>query len=76
MSEVKLNLVDAERVLHGTIHGSVVDSAWPRCRPNRKHCRVEAALARYHNRTMQGDALAGSIQLDVNKLFDELWFVV
>jgi hypothetical protein len=25
MSEVKLNLVDAERVLHGTIHGSVVD---------------------------------------------------
>lgn len=25
MSEVKLNLVDAERVLHGTIHGSVAD---------------------------------------------------
>jgi hypothetical protein len=25
MSEVKLNIVDAERVLHGTIHGSVAD---------------------------------------------------
>lgn len=26
MSEVKLNLVDAKRVLHGTIHGSVADT--------------------------------------------------
>jgi hypothetical protein len=25
MSEIKLNLVDAERVLHGTIHGSIAD---------------------------------------------------
>ena len=26
MSEVKLNLVDSQRILHGTIHGSVVDA--------------------------------------------------
>ncbi|MGH9932823.1 MAG: hypothetical protein ACREA9_26775 [Pyrinomonadaceae bacterium] len=48
MSEVKLNLVDAERVLHGTIHGSVADacvaalSAAPET-----IAELEAALARY-----------------------------
>src|SRR6185503_17408362 len=48
MSEVKLNLVDAERVLHGTIHGSVADycvaalSAEPET-----IAELEAALARY-----------------------------
>ena len=48
MSEVKLNLVDAERVLHGTIHGSVADycvaalSAEPET-----ISELEAALARY-----------------------------
>src|SRR6266436_3702555 len=48
MSEVKLNLVDAKRVLHGTIHGSVADvcvaalSAEPETIEE-----LEAALARY-----------------------------
>lgn len=48
MSEVKLNLVDAERVLHGTIHGSIADycvaalSAEPETLTE-----LEAALARY-----------------------------
>jgi len=48
MSEVKLNLVDAERVLHGTIHGSIADycvaalSAEPET-----IAELEAALARY-----------------------------
>lgn len=48
MSEVKLNLVDAERVLHGTINGSVADycvaalSAEPET-----IAELEAALARY-----------------------------
>ena len=48
MSEVKLNLVDTERVLHGTIHGSVADtcvaalSAAPET-----IAELEAALARY-----------------------------
>ncbi|MGH9873121.1 MAG: hypothetical protein ACRD9S_11755 [Pyrinomonadaceae bacterium] len=48
MSEVKLNLVDAERILHGTIHGSVADrcvaalSAEPET-----IAELEAALARY-----------------------------
>uniref|UniRef100_UPI003989BEAA hypothetical protein n=1 Tax=Edaphovirga cremea TaxID=2267246 RepID=UPI003989BEAA len=48
MSEVKLNLVDAERVLHGNIHGSVADycvaalSAEPET-----IAELEAALARY-----------------------------
>ena len=50
MSEVKLNLIDAERVLHGTIHGSVADycvaalSAEPET-----IAELEAALARYIN---------------------------
>lgn len=48
MSELKLNLVDAERVLHGTIHGSVADvcvaalSAEPET-----IAELEAALSRY-----------------------------
>ena len=48
MSEVKLNLVDAERVLHGAIHGSIADycvaalSAEPET-----IAELEAALARY-----------------------------
>ena len=48
MSEVKLNLVDAERVLHGTIHGSFADrcvaalSAEPET-----IAELDVALARY-----------------------------
>ena len=48
MSEIKLILVDAERVVHGTIHGSVADrcvaalSAEPETM-----AELEAALARY-----------------------------
>ena len=48
MSEVKLNLVDAERILHGTIHGSFADrcvaalSAEPET-----IAELDAALARY-----------------------------
>ncbi len=48
MSEVNLNLIDAERTLHGTIHGSVADatiaalSAEPETIPE-----LAAALARY-----------------------------
>ena len=48
MSELKLNLIDKERVLHGTIHGAVADrcvaalSAEPETL-----AELEAALARY-----------------------------
>ena len=36
MSELKLNLVDAENILSGTIHGSVVDAAIAALPPSRK----------------------------------------
>jgi hypothetical protein len=48
MSEVKLNIIDSEQVLHGTIHGSVADvcvaalSAEPE-----SIAELEAALSRY-----------------------------
>ncbi len=48
MSEIKLNLVDAQQILHGTVHGSVADrcvaalSAEPET-----IAEIEAALARY-----------------------------
>lgn len=48
MSEVKLNLVDAERVLHGTIHGSVVDACVAALSAEPETiAELEAALARY-----------------------------
>jgi hypothetical protein len=49
MSEVKLNLVDAERVLHGTIHGSIVDACVAALSAEPETiAELEAALARYH----------------------------
>lgn len=48
MSEVKLNLVDAERVLHGTIHGSVADYCMAALSAEPETiAELEAALARY-----------------------------
>lgn len=48
MSEVKLNLVDAERVLHGTIHGSVADACVAALSADPETiAELEAALARY-----------------------------
>ena len=48
MSEVKLNLVDAERVLHGTIHGSVADTCVAALSAEPETiAELEAALARY-----------------------------
>ena len=48
MSEVKLNLVDAERVLHGTIHGSVADSCVAALSAEPETiAELDAALARY-----------------------------
>jgi hypothetical protein len=48
MSEVKLNLVDAERVLHGTIHGSVADACVAALSAEPETiAELEAALARY-----------------------------
>jgi len=48
MSEVKLNLVDAKRVLHGTIHGSVADSCVAALSAEPETiAELEAALARY-----------------------------
>jgi hypothetical protein len=54
MSEVKLNLVDAQQILHGTVHGSIADrcvaalSAEPET-----ITELEAALARYMKPTGQ-----------------------
>src|SRR6478672_9920086 len=49
MSEVKLNLVDAERVLHGTIHGGVVEACVAALSAEPETIvELEAALARYH----------------------------
>jgi hypothetical protein len=49
MSEVKLNLVDAERVLHGAIHGSFVDACVAALSAEPETIsELEAALARYH----------------------------
>src|SRR6266576_4849091 len=51
MSEVKLNLVDAERVLHGTIHGGVVEACVAALSAEPETiAELEAALARYHKR--------------------------
>src|ERR1700682_3798025 len=48
MSEVKLHLVDAKRVLHGTIHGSVADSCVAALSAEPETiAELEAALARY-----------------------------
>src|SRR5258705_9585545 len=48
MSEVKLNLVDVERVLYGTIHGSVADSCVAALSAEPETiAELSAALARY-----------------------------
>ncbi|MEP6568645.1 MAG: hypothetical protein ABJC10_02640 [Acidobacteriota bacterium] len=48
MSEVKLNLVDAERVLSGTIHGSVADACVAALSAEPETlAELDAALARY-----------------------------
>jgi hypothetical protein len=48
MSEVKLNLVDAERILHGTIHGSIADACVAALSAEPETiAELEAALARY-----------------------------
>jgi hypothetical protein len=48
MSEVKLNLVDAKRVLHGTIHGSVADTCVAALSAEPETIEeLDAALARY-----------------------------
>ena len=48
MSEVKLNLVDAERGLHGTIHGSVADRCVAALSAEPETIgELEAALNRY-----------------------------
>ena len=48
MSEVKLNLVDAERVLHGTLHGSIADACVAALSAEPETiAELEAALARY-----------------------------
>ncbi|SRR6266404_862640 len=48
MSELKLNLVDAKRVLHGTIHGSVADACVAALSAEPETIEeLEAALARY-----------------------------
>jgi hypothetical protein len=48
MSEVKLNLVDAEKLLHGTIHGSVADTCVAALSAEPETiAELEAALVRY-----------------------------
>ncbi len=48
MSEVKLNLVDADKVRHGTIHGSVADSCIAALSAEPENIEeLEAALSRY-----------------------------
>ncbi len=48
MSEVKLNLVDTERVLNGTIHGSIADACVAALSAEPETiAELEAALARY-----------------------------
>jgi hypothetical protein len=48
MREVKLNLIDAERVLHGTVHGSVADACVAALAAEPETiAELDAALARY-----------------------------
>ena len=48
MSEVKLNLIDSQRVLHGTIHGSVADACVAALSAEPETiAELAAALARY-----------------------------
>lgn len=59
MSEVKLNLVDAERVLHGTIHGSVADACVAALSAEPETiAELNAALARYIKPRDEGSQLA------------------
>lgn len=48
MSEIKLNLIDAQKILHGTIHGSVADSAVAALSAEPETlAELETALARF-----------------------------
>src|SRR4030095_1481082 len=59
MSEVKLNLVDAERVLHGTINGSFADKCVAALSAEPETVReLDAALARYIKRVDTGSNFA------------------
>jgi hypothetical protein len=55
MSEVRLNLIDSQRILQGTIHGSVVDACVAALSAEPETiAEPDAALARYIKPT--GDA--------------------
>jgi hypothetical protein len=59
MSEVKLNLVDAERVLHGTINGSFADKCVAALSAEPETvAELDAALARYIKRVDTGSNFA------------------
>ena len=48
MSEIKLNLTDAQHIMHGTIHGSIADRAVAALSAEPETiAELEAALARY-----------------------------
>ena len=48
MSEIKLNLIDAQYIIHGTIHGSIADAAVAALSAEPETiAELEAALARY-----------------------------
>jgi hypothetical protein len=54
MSEVKLNLIDAQQILHGTIHGSVADATVAALSAEPETiAELSAALDRYHKRLDQ-----------------------
>jgi hypothetical protein len=49
MSEVRLNLIDSQRILHGTIHGSIADACIAALSAEPETIEeLQAALVRYH----------------------------
>jgi hypothetical protein len=57
MSEVKLNLVDAQQTLHGVVHGSIADACVAALSAEPETIvELEAALARYVRRVDQAGA--------------------
>ena len=54
MSEIKLNLTDSQRIIHGTIHGSIADTTVAALSAEPETiAELEAALARYIKPTSQ-----------------------
>ena len=69
MSEIKLNLIDSQQILHGTIHGSIGDACVAALSAEPETItELEAALARYQKPL---DGQSTIMWLQTGKCIDE-----